>query len=66
MISQFSRKVSDILIYSKEEANRLRNNYVGPEHLLLGLIRDGEGKAVKMLSTLKINLFEIKKQIEHH
>jgi ATP-dependent Clp protease ATP-binding subunit ClpC len=66
MISQFSRKVSDILIYSKEEANRLRNNYVGPEHLLLGLIRDGEGKAVKVLSEFKINLFEIKKQIEHH
>ncbi|KAA6311807.1 ATP-dependent Clp protease ATP-binding subunit ClpC, partial [termite gut metagenome] len=64
MINQFSRKVSDILVYSKEEANRLRNNYIGPEHLLLALIRDGEGNAVKMLSKLNINLFEIKKRIE--
>jgi ATP-dependent Clp protease ATP-binding subunit ClpC len=66
MMSQFSRKVLDILIYSKEEAKRLRNNDVCPEHLLLGLIRDGEGNAVKMLSKFKINLFEIKKQIENH
>ncbi|KAA6343275.1 ATP-dependent Clp protease ATP-binding subunit ClpC [termite gut metagenome] len=66
MISQFSQKVSDILIYSKEEANRLRNSYIGPEHLLLGLIRDGEGKAVKALARLNIDLFDIKKQIELH
>ncbi|KAA6342642.1 ATP-dependent Clp protease ATP-binding subunit ClpC [termite gut metagenome] len=66
MINQFSRKVSDILVYSKEEANRLRNNYIGPEHLLLALIRDGEGNAVKMLAKLKINLIEIKKRIELH
>ncbi|MDR2859802.1 MAG: ATP-dependent Clp protease ATP-binding subunit, partial [Mediterranea sp.] len=66
MISQFSQKVSEILIYSKEEANRLRNSYIGPEHLLLGLIRNGEGKAIKTLSRLNINLFEIKKQIELH
>ncbi|KAA6331658.1 ATP-dependent Clp protease ATP-binding subunit ClpC [termite gut metagenome] len=66
MINQFSRKVSDILVYSKEEANRLRNNYIGPEHLLLALIRDGEGNAVKMLARLNINLFEIKKRIELH
>ncbi|KAA6342001.1 ATP-dependent Clp protease ATP-binding subunit ClpC [termite gut metagenome] len=66
MINQFSRKVSDILIYSKEEANRLKNNYIGPEHLLLGLIRDGNGKAIRMLSRLNINLVEIKKRIELH
>ncbi|KAA6319382.1 ATP-dependent Clp protease ATP-binding subunit ClpC [termite gut metagenome] len=66
MISQFSQKVSEILIYSKEEANRLKNSYIGPEHLLLGLIRDGEGKAAKTLARLNINLFEIKKQIELH
>ena len=51
MNNQFSQKVSEIIIYSKEEANRLRNGYIGPEHLLLGLIRDGmkfrEGPKVK-------------------
>lgn len=64
MNNQFSQKVSDILVYSKEEANRLRNNYIGPEHLLLGLIRDGEGKAIEMLSRLNIDLIEIKRRIE--
>lgn len=64
MNNQFSQKVSDILIYSKEEAERLRNNYIGPEHLLLGLIRDGEGKAIDLLSKFHVNLQDIKKEIE--
>ncbi len=64
MNNQFSQKVSDILIYSKEEAERLRNNYIGPEHLLLGLIRDGEGKAIDLLSEFHVNLQDIKKEIE--
>ena len=45
MNNQFSQRVSDIIVYSKEEANRLRSRHIGPEHLLLGLLRDGEGKA---------------------
>ena len=45
MNNQFSQRVSDIIVYSKEEANRLRSRYIGPEHLLLGILRDGEGKA---------------------
>lgn len=64
MDNQFSQKVSEVILYSKEEANRLQNNFIGPEHLLLGLIRDGEGKAVEILSKLNINLQEIKQQIE--
>lgn len=64
MDNQFSQKVSEVIIYSKEEANRLQNNFIGPEHLLLGLIRDGEGKAIEILSKLNINLKEIKQQIE--
>ena len=46
MNNQFSQRVSDIITYSKEEANRLRNRYIGPEHLLLGMLRDGGGKAL--------------------
>ena len=64
MNNQFSQKVSDILVYSKEEAERLRNNYIGPEHLLLGLIRDGEGKAIDLLSKFHVDLQDIKKEIE--
>ena len=51
-------------MYSKEEANRLRNSYIGPEHLLLGLIREGEGKAIEILFNLQINLQDIKNQLE--
>lgn len=64
MNNQFSQKVSEIIVYSKEEANRLRNSYIGPEHLLLGLLRDGEGKAMEILSKLETNLSGIKQQIE--
>lgn len=64
MNNQFTQRVSDIIMYSKEEANRLRNSYIGPEHLLLGLIREGEGKAIEILFNLQINLQDIKKQLE--
>lgn len=64
MNKQFSPRVSDIIIYSKEEANRLRNGYIGPEHLLLGLLRDGEGKAIEILSKLNTDLSLVKEEIE--
>ncbi|MDE5676694.1 ATP-dependent Clp protease ATP-binding subunit [Phocaeicola sp.] len=65
MSNQFTQRVSDIIMYSKEEANRLQSNYIGPEHLLLGLIREGEGKAIDILSDLQINLRNIKNQLEN-
>lgn len=64
MNNQFTQRASDIIMYSKEEANRLRNSYIGPEHLLLGLIREGEGKAIEILFNLQINLQDIKNQLE--
>lgn len=64
MNNQFTQRVSDIIMYSKEEANRVRNSYIGPEHLLLGLIREGEGKAIEILFNLQINLQDIKNQLE--
>lgn len=64
MNNQLTQRVSDIIMYSKEEANRLRNSYIGPEHLLLGLIREGEGKAIEILFNLQINLQDIKNQLE--
>ena len=65
MDNQFSQKVSEVIIYSKEEANRLNNGFIGPEHLFLGLLRNGEGKAIEVLSKLNINFSEIKTVIEN-
>ncbi len=57
-------KMNEILEYSKEEAERLGNNYIGPEHLLLGILRDGENNAVDFLVSMNVNLLKIKQDIE--
>lgn len=65
MNNPFLQRISDVIQFSKEEANRLRNNYIGPEHLLLGLIREGEGKAVQILKDLYVDLEMVKKTLEN-
>ncbi|MBR5841854.1 MAG: ATP-dependent Clp protease ATP-binding subunit [Bacteroidaceae bacterium] len=64
MNNQYSQKLSDILVYSKEEAGRLRCDYIGPEHLLLALLRDGSNTAIDLLNRLHTNLRTIKSEIE--
>lgn len=64
MNNQFSQRVSDIIVYSREEASRLQNMYIGPEHLLLGMLRDGGGKAIEILRKLEIDLKNIKTRLE--
>jgi len=64
MEAKFSQRVKDVLTYSREEALRLGNDYIGIEHLLLGIIRDGEGMAIHILSYLGIDLNEYRKTIE--
>ena len=64
MNNQFTQRVSDVIQFSKEEANRLRNKSIQPEHLLLGLIREGEGKAVRILQSLYVDLQKIKQALE--
>jgi ATP-dependent Clp protease ATP-binding subunit ClpC len=64
MEAKFSPRVKDVIAYSKEEAVRLGHDYIGTEHLLLGLIREGEGMAIKMLKSLNINLVELRKSVE--
>ncbi len=64
MDSQFSQRVSDIITYSREEATRLRNRYIGPEHLLLGMLRDGGGKAIEILHCLGTDLGGVKARLE--
>ena len=65
MNNQYSQKLSDILVYSKEEAGRLRCDYIGPEHLLLALLRDSNNMAVDLLNKLHADLRNIKNEIEN-
>ncbi len=64
MDSQFSPRIKDIIGYSREEAIRLGNDYIGQEHLFLGILRDGEGIATDILENLGVDLAEIKQLIE--
>ena len=65
MNNPFTPRVSDLINYSKEEAIRLRNSYIGPEHLLLGILREGEGKAIEVLFNLQIDLKQLKIEMEN-
>ena len=64
MDDNFSSRVKDVITYSKEEAIRLGHDFIGTEHLLLGILRDGGGKAIKILSALDIDLDFLRKKIE--
>lgn len=64
MDSQFSPRIKDVLSYSREEAIRLGNESIGLEHIFLGILRDGEGVAIEILTNLSVNLSEIKQSIE--
>lgn len=64
MDAKFSPKVKDVISYSKEEAIRLGHEYIGPEHLLLGLIREGDGQGIKALRSLGVPLNRLRKSVE--
>ena len=64
MDSQFSPRIKDIIAYSREEAIRLGNDYIGQEHLFLGILREGEGTATDILENLGVDLVEVKQLIE--
>ncbi len=64
MEAKFSQKVKNVLNYSREEAIRLGNDYIGIEHLLLGILRDGEGKAIEVLTQYSIDLAELRSLVE--
>ncbi len=64
MDDNFSPKVKDVIANSGEEALRLGNDFIGTDHLLLGLIRKGEGKAVEILKSLNINLTYLRRKVE--
>ena len=64
MDAKFSPRVKDVITFSREEALRLGHNYIGVEHLLLGIIREGEGTAVRILEGLNVDLQKLRKVLE--
>lgn len=64
MEAKFSQRVKDVLTYSREESLRLGNDYIGVEHLLLGIIREGEGMAIQIMNLLNVDTNEVRKTIE--
>ncbi|QTV06158.1 ATP-dependent Clp protease ATP-binding subunit [Faecalibacter bovis] len=65
MNDNFSQQVKDVIAYSKEEALRLGHDQIGTEHLMLGILRDGEGKAISVLEALNVDLKELRQKIEN-
>lgn len=64
MDNNFSTQVKEIISYSREEALRLGNDFIGTEHLLLGLIREGENTAIRILKSFNVDLYELRKEVE--
>lgn len=64
MEAKFSPRVKDVISYSREEALRLGHDYIGTEHLLLGLIRDGDGIAIKLLKGLNVDTAKLRRAVE--
>ena len=64
MDDNFSPRVKDVIAFSKEEALRLGHDFIGTEHLMLGLLRDGSGKAVTILNALAIDLNHLRRKVE--
>ncbi|MEX8548522.1 MAG: ATP-dependent Clp protease ATP-binding subunit [Mucilaginibacter sp.] len=64
MEAKFSPRVKDVISYSREEALRLGHDYIGTEHLLLGLIRDGDGVAIKLLKGLHVDVARLRRAVE--
>ncbi|HET8855673.1 MAG TPA: ATP-dependent Clp protease ATP-binding subunit [Salinimicrobium sp.] len=64
MDDNFSPRVKDVIAYSKEEALRLGHDFIGTEHLMLGLLRDGEGKAINILNALDVDLSHLRRKVE--
>ncbi|WP_222983820.1 ATP-dependent Clp protease ATP-binding subunit [Flagellimonas meishanensis] len=64
MDDNFSPRVKDVIAYSKEEALRLGHDFIGTEHLMLGLLRDGNGKAINILDALDVDLEHLRRKVE--
>jgi ATP-dependent Clp protease ATP-binding subunit ClpC len=65
MNDKFTERVRRVIYLARDEANRLQNDYIGTEHLLLGIVREGEGIAARVLQKLDIELDQIQQVIEN-
>ena len=64
MDDNFSPRVKDVIAFSKEEALRLGHSFIGTEHLMLGILRDGGGKAIDIFNAVEVNLEELRRKVE--
>ena len=64
MFNRFTERARKVIILAKEEARRFNHDYIGTEHLLLGILKEGEGIGIKILQNLNCDLVKLKKAIE--
>jgi len=64
MSYRFSNQMKEIISFSRDEAERLGNDYIGTEHLLLGLIREGDNAAVRILKSFNVDIKEMQLELE--
>ena len=64
MEQSFSERIKEVISHSREEALRLGHGFIGTEHLILGIIRQGEGGAIYILNNLKIEITGLRKKVE--
>lgn len=63
--NKFTERARKVLTLAQEEAQRFQHNYIGTEHLLLGLVREGEGVAAKVLTNLGVQLSDVRRAVEY-
>ena len=65
MFERFTERARQVVVLAQDEARTLKHNYIGTEHILLGLIHEGEGVAAKALESLGISLEAVRRQVVH-
>ena len=64
MFGRFTERAQRVLVLAQEEARRLNSNFIGTEHLLLGLVREGSGIAARALQNMGIDLSKVRQEVE--
>jgi len=63
VFERFTERARNVVVYAQDEARSLRHNYIGTEHLLLGLLREEEGLAARLLASLGVTLEDVREQV---
>ena len=64
MFGRFTERAQQVLVLAQEEAKRLNHNFIGTEHLLLGLVREGSGIAARVLQNMSVDLSRVRSEVE--